>query len=117
MSAAEGRNFFTQVAPCTNNRLMFGKFKDGVSKGELDSEFNYTITYKMKPTNVQIRLYRHAPVAAAEVQHAFSLFRQAEAVACIVSPAVLGIVELDEFGVLEEPVLHVLRVALLRQIG
>lgn len=63
VSAAEGRNFFTQVAPCTNNRLMFGKFKDGVAKGDLDSEFNYTFTYKMKPTNVQIRLYRHAPSA------------------------------------------------------
>ncbi len=63
VSAAEGRNFFTHVAPCTNNRLMFGKFKDGVAKGELDSEFNYTFTYKMKPTNVQIRLYRHAPSA------------------------------------------------------
>jgi len=60
VAAAEGRNFFTQVAPCTNNRLMFGKFKDGVQKGELDSEFNYTFTYKMKPTNVVIRLFRHA---------------------------------------------------------
>lgn len=58
-TAAEGRNFFTQVAPCTNNRLVFGKFKDGVGKGELDTEFSYTFTYKMKPTNVQIRLYRH----------------------------------------------------------
>ena len=63
VSAAEGRNFFTQVAPCTNNRLMFGKFKDGVAKGELDTEFNYTFTYKMKPTNVQTRMYRHAPSA------------------------------------------------------
>ncbi len=58
--SAEGRNFFTQVAPCTNNRLFFGKFKDGVSQGTLDTEFNYTFSYKMKPTNVQIRLYRHA---------------------------------------------------------
>ena len=60
---AEGRNFFTQVAPCTNNRLVFGRFKDGVQKGELDAEFNYTFTYKMKPTNVTLRLYRHAPSA------------------------------------------------------
>jgi photoactive yellow protein len=60
---AEGRNFFTQVAPCTNNRLVFGRFKDGVAKGEMDSEFNYTFTYKMKPTNVQIRLFRHQPSA------------------------------------------------------
>jgi photoactive yellow protein len=53
-----GKNFFTQVAPCTNNRLFFGRFKDGVSAGELDTEFNYTFTYKMKPTNVVIRLLR-----------------------------------------------------------
>jgi photoactive yellow protein len=61
VSAAEGRNFFTQVAPCTNNRLVYGRFRDGVAKGELDEEFNYTFTYKMKPTNVQIRLVRHVP--------------------------------------------------------
>ena len=58
-AAAEGRNFFTQVAPCTNNRLVFGKFKDGVRDARLDTEFAYTFTYKMKPTNVAIRLYRH----------------------------------------------------------
>ncbi len=63
VSAAEGRNFFSQVAPCTNNRLVFGKFKDGVQKGQLDAEFNYTFTYKMKPTNVALRLFRHAPSA------------------------------------------------------
>jgi len=63
VSSAEGRNFFTQVAPCTNNRLVFGKFKDGVQQGQLDVEFNYTFTYKMKPTNVAIRLYRHAASA------------------------------------------------------
>ena len=59
VSNAEGRNFFTQVAPCTNNRLVLGKFKDGVQKGVLDSEFNYTFTYKMRPTNVALRIYRH----------------------------------------------------------
>ncbi len=63
VSAAEGRNFFSQVAPCTNNRLVFGKFKDGVQKGHLDAEFNYTFTYKMKPTNVALRLFHHAPSA------------------------------------------------------
>lgn len=59
VGSAEGKNFFTQVAPCTNNRLVLGRFKDGVAKGELDIEFNYTFTYKMKPTNVGIRLFRH----------------------------------------------------------
>jgi photoactive yellow protein len=59
VASAEGRNFFTHVAPCTNNRLVFGKFKDGVSADHLDTEFNYTFTYKTKPTNVLIRLLRH----------------------------------------------------------
>lgn len=57
-SAVEGKNFFTQVAPCTNNRLCFGKFKEGVSSGNLNAEMPYTFTYKLKPTNVQIHLYR-----------------------------------------------------------
>ncbi len=59
-ASAIGKNFFTQIAPCTNNRLVHGKFKDGVAKGELDTEFGYTFTYKMKPTNVVLRLVRHA---------------------------------------------------------
>lgn len=59
--AAEGRNFFTQVAPCTNNRLVFGKFKEGVANGSLDLEYNYTFTYKMRPTNVKLRILCHAP--------------------------------------------------------
>ncbi|MEO0649321.1 MAG: photoactive yellow protein [Planctomycetota bacterium] len=58
VASAEGKNFFTQIAPCTNNRLCFGRFKDGVQSGSLDTEFNYTFTYKMKPTNVVIRLLR-----------------------------------------------------------
>ena len=58
VASAMGKNFFTQVAPCTNNRLFFGRFKDGVSAGDLDTEFNYTFTYKMKPTNVVVRLLR-----------------------------------------------------------
>lgn len=56
-SVAEGRNFFTEVAPCTNNRLFLGKFKGGVQAQALDTFFNYTFTYKMKPTNVVIHLF------------------------------------------------------------
>lgn len=55
---AEGKNFFTQVAICTNNRLFYGKFKEGIGKGQLDTTFYYVFTYKMKPTNVIIRIYR-----------------------------------------------------------
>jgi photoactive yellow protein len=57
-SQVEGRNFFTQVAPCTNNGLCFGTFKKGVAAGQLNVVFPYTFTYKLKPTNVMIHLYR-----------------------------------------------------------
>lgn len=53
-----GKNFFTQVAPCTNNRLFRGRFKKGVRRDELDETFTYTYTYKMRPTLVDVRLYR-----------------------------------------------------------
>lgn len=54
----KGKNFFTQVAPCTNNRLFRGRFKKGVRRGELDESFTYTYTYKMRPTLVDVHLYR-----------------------------------------------------------
>jgi len=55
---AVDRNFFTQVAPCTNNRLFRGRFKKGVRRDELDETFSYTYTYKMRPTLVDVHLYR-----------------------------------------------------------
>ena len=58
IAKAEGRNFFTQVAPCMNNRLIFGRFKEGVVSGEMDATMQYTLTYKMRPTNVNLQLYR-----------------------------------------------------------
>jgi photoactive yellow protein len=53
-----GKNFFTTVAPCTNNRLFKGKFDAGVNGDSLDVEFLYTFTYRLRPTNVAVRLYR-----------------------------------------------------------
>lgn len=60
---AEGLNFFTRIAPCTNNRLFFGRFKDGVAANALDAVFPYTFTYKMRATNVRVHLYRTAGAA------------------------------------------------------
>jgi photoactive yellow protein len=57
-SSAEGKNFFTQIAPCTNNGLFFGTFKKGVASGQLNVTFPYTFTYKMRPTNVKIHMFR-----------------------------------------------------------
>jgi photoactive yellow protein len=55
---AVGRNFFTSLAPCSNNRIFLGRFRKGVQSGDLDERFTYTFTYKMRPTLVDIRLYR-----------------------------------------------------------
>jgi len=55
---AVGTNFFTELAPCSNNPLFLGRFKDGVRENELDEYFTYTFTYKMRPTLVDVHLYR-----------------------------------------------------------
>ena len=55
---AQGKNFFTQVAPCTRNRIFYGRFKEGVQADSIDESFTYTFTYKMSPVLVDIRMYR-----------------------------------------------------------
>jgi photoactive yellow protein len=55
---AEGKHFFGELAPCCNNRLVYGRFRDGVEDGEMDVRIDYTFTYRMRPTNVQLQLYR-----------------------------------------------------------
>lgn len=57
-TTAIGKNFFRELAPCTNNRLIFGRFKDGVAANKLDHMATYAFTYKMRPTLVNIHLYR-----------------------------------------------------------
>ena len=55
---AIGQNFFVELAPCSNNRLFQGRFRDGLRTGNLDERFTYTFTYKVRPTLVDVRLYR-----------------------------------------------------------
>lgn len=58
---AEGKNFFYDVAPCTNNRLFLGSFQQGVRDGSLHILFFYTFTYRMKPTYVKVVLFKASP--------------------------------------------------------
>lgn len=58
VSEAEGKLFFSQIAPCTNNAIFLGSFQKGVDEGKMDLIFPYTFTYKMKPTPVKVHLYR-----------------------------------------------------------
>ena len=56
--AAEGTHFFGELAPCCNNRLVRGRFTDGIEADDLDVKFDYTFTYRMRPTNVRLHLFR-----------------------------------------------------------
>ncbi len=55
---AVGQNYFNELAPCSNNRVFYGRFRDGLKDGEMDEYFTYTFTYKMRPTLVDVHLYR-----------------------------------------------------------
>ncbi|MEL7058745.1 MAG: photoactive yellow protein [Acidobacteriota bacterium] len=52
-----GRNFFTEVAPCTNVREFAGRFRQGVAQGDLNEVFPYLFDFKMQPTQVWVRLF------------------------------------------------------------
>lgn len=51
-----GKNFFTDVAPCTNTPAFKGEFDKGVKADNLNSMFEYTFDYNMKPTKVKIHM-------------------------------------------------------------
>ncbi|MEQ6885020.1 photoactive yellow protein [Salicola sp. Rm-C-2C1-2] len=51
-----GKNFFTDVAPCTKTDDFFGKFQEGVKSGNLSTMFEYTFDYQMKPTKVKVHM-------------------------------------------------------------
>lgn len=51
------RNFFVDIAPCTNNFKVAERF---MSEPELDATLDYIFTLRMKPTDVKLRLLRSA---------------------------------------------------------
>lgn len=52
-----GKNFFTDVAPCTNVQDFAGKFREGVRTGKLHTVFPYVFDYEMDPRNVWVTLF------------------------------------------------------------
>ena len=52
-----GRNFFSDVGPCTNNYLIAQRFLDC---DQLDEQLDYVFTYRMAPTPVRLRLMANA---------------------------------------------------------
>ncbi len=48
-----GKHFFVQVAPCTNNAIVAGRF---ATDADLDEIVPYVFTFRMAPTAVRLRL-------------------------------------------------------------
>jgi photoactive yellow protein len=51
-----GRNFFTEVAPCTNRPEFYGRFVNEVRAQGRSVLFEYIFDYKMNPTRVRVHM-------------------------------------------------------------
>lgn len=51
-----GKNFFREVAPCTNRPEFRGRFDEIVAGTKTMALFDYTFDYNMKPTRVTIQM-------------------------------------------------------------
>ena len=55
-AGALGKNFFQEVATCTNTPDFYGRFAEGVKKGFLNSVFNYSFTHCEVPVRVRVHM-------------------------------------------------------------
>jgi photoactive yellow protein len=62
-----GRNFFTDVAPCTNVQSFAGRFREGVAKGDMHVVFPYRFDFEMAPRDVSVTLFYSQHTATAWV--------------------------------------------------
>jgi photoactive yellow protein len=52
-----GKNFFKDVAPCTDIKDFCGRFLDGVAGGELHCTFRFHFAFKENPRDVTVTLF------------------------------------------------------------
>ena len=52
-----GKNFFKEIAPCTDIREFYGRFQDGIAAGELHCTFRFHFAFKERPRDVTITLF------------------------------------------------------------
>ncbi len=52
-----GKNFFTEVAPCTNVQRFAGRYRRGVQEGKLHEKFRYRFDFEMEPVDVLVTLF------------------------------------------------------------
>jgi photoactive yellow protein len=62
-----GRNFFEEVAPCTNVQAFAGRFREGVAKKNMHVIFPYRFDFKMAPRDVTVTLFYSAETDSAWV--------------------------------------------------
>lgn len=55
-----GQHVFIELAPCMNNYMVAGRFEDRLASGSaLDETLPWVLTFRMRPTPVQLRLLAH----------------------------------------------------------
>lgn len=54
---AVGKNFFAEVAPCTVVKQFYGRFKEGVKKGDLHEKFRFHFAFVKNPVDVNVTLF------------------------------------------------------------
>lgn len=54
---AVGKQFFTEIAPCTRVQEFYGRFKEGVIREVLDTSFKFHFAFKQAPRDVTVRLF------------------------------------------------------------
>ncbi|HEV7768313.1 MAG TPA: PAS domain-containing protein [Thermoanaerobaculia bacterium] len=52
-----GRNFFSDIAPCTDVQEFAGRFHEGIAKQRLHASFPYRFDFKMRPRHVIVTLF------------------------------------------------------------
>ncbi len=52
----QGKNFFREIAPCTNRPEFRGRFDEIIAGAKNLAMFDYTFDYNMKPTRVSIQM-------------------------------------------------------------
>jgi len=52
-----GRNFFSEIAPCTVVPEFYGRFRQGVLTGQLHTTFEFVFDFDMQPVQVRIAMH------------------------------------------------------------
>jgi len=52
-----GKNFFKEVAPCTDVQEFYGRFRTGVAEKKLHENFRYHFAFKQNPRDVTVTLF------------------------------------------------------------